>query len=113
MKATDIARGMVLRFGMDAGLGPVAWDTDQGQFLNEPGSFWRPRRCSEATSRAADDAVRGLLNRALERALAILHDNRDLLDTAAEALLAHEVLKGIDIPQPKPELRAPPPRTTL
>ena len=32
-KATDIARGMVLRFGMDAKLGPVAWDTEQGQFL--------------------------------------------------------------------------------
>jgi cell division protease FtsH len=38
-KATDIARGMVLRFGMDEKLGPVAWDTDQGQFLNQPGLF--------------------------------------------------------------------------
>jgi cell division protease FtsH len=105
-KATDIARGMVLRFGMDAGLGPVAWDTEQGQFLNEPGVFWRPRRFSEATSREVDDAVRGLLNRALERALAILRDNRELLDTAAEALLTHEVLKGSEIPRPKPELRS-------
>ena len=34
-KATDIARGMVLRFGMDDRLGPVAWDTEQGQFLNQ------------------------------------------------------------------------------
>jgi len=113
VKATDIARGMVLRFGMDAGLGPVAWDTEQGQFLTEPGSFWRPRRYSEATSREADDAVRGLLNRALERALAILRDNRDLLDTAAEALLAHEVLKGSEIPQPKPEFRVELPQAKL
>jgi len=29
-KATHIARGMVMRFGMDAKLGPVALDTDQG-----------------------------------------------------------------------------------
>ena len=36
-KATDIARGMVLRFGMDEKLGPVAWDTEQGQFLGQPG----------------------------------------------------------------------------
>ena len=42
-KATDISRGMVLRFGMDANLGPVAWDTEQGQFLNQPGAFWQPR----------------------------------------------------------------------
>ncbi len=45
-KATDIARGMVLRFGMDEKLGPVAWDTEQGQFLNQQGTFWRQRRCS-------------------------------------------------------------------
>ena len=30
-KATDIARGMVLRFGMDEQVGPVAWDIEQGQ----------------------------------------------------------------------------------
>ena len=36
-KATDIARGMVLRFGMDEKLGPVAWDTEQGQFLGQQG----------------------------------------------------------------------------
>ena len=45
-KATDIARGMVLRFGMDEKLGPVAWDTEQGQFLEQPGAFWQQRRFS-------------------------------------------------------------------
>jgi len=40
-KATDIARGMVLRFGMDEKVGPVAWDTEQGQFLQQPGLFWQ------------------------------------------------------------------------
>jgi cell division protease FtsH len=105
-KATDIARGMVLRFGMDAQLGPVAWDTDQGQFMDQPGVFWRPRRFSEATAQEIDDAVRKLLQRALERALAILRDNRAVLDAGAESLLAHEVLTGDEIPRPKPEARA-------
>ena len=45
-KATDIARGMVLRFGMDPELGPVAWDTEQGHFLGDQGAFWRQRRYS-------------------------------------------------------------------
>src|SRR3954454_6675516 len=49
-KATDIARGMVLRFGMDPKLGPVAWDTEQGQFLNQPGVFWQQRRFSDETA---------------------------------------------------------------
>ncbi len=102
-KATDIARGMVMRFGMDPQLGPVALDTDQGQFLNDPGAFWRPRRYSETTARDIDDAVRALLKRALERALAILRANRPQLDSGAAELLAHETLSGEEIPRPKPE----------
>ncbi len=102
-KATDIARGMVMRFGMDPDLGPVALDTDQGQFLNDPGAYWRPRRFSETTAREVDEAVRALLKRALERALAILRTNRAQLDEGAAALLAHETLTGDELPRPKPE----------
>jgi cell division protease FtsH len=105
-KATDIARGMVLRFGMDAQLGPVAWDTEQGHFLEQPGAFWRPRRYSEATAHEIDETVRLLLQHALDRALAILRANRAALDAGAEALLAHEVLVAAEIPQPLPEARA-------
>jgi cell division protease FtsH len=102
-KATDIARGMVMRFGMDSGLGPVALDTDQGQFLNDPGAFWRPRRFSETTAREVDEAVRHLLKRALDRAVAILRANKAQLDEGAAALLAHETLTGEEIPRPRPE----------
>ena len=80
-KATDIARGMVLRFGMDERLGTVAWDTEQGQFLNQPGVFWRPRGFSETTAREIDQAVRAELNSALARALDILRANREALDS--------------------------------
>jgi cell division protease FtsH len=100
-KATDIARAMVLRFGMDEKLGPVAWDTEQGQFLGEPGAFWRPRRFSEATSREIDQAVRIRLEAALSRAIAILQENRAELDAGAASLLAHETLSGDEIPRPR------------
>jgi cell division protease FtsH len=101
-KATDIARGMVLRFGMDPGLGPVAWDTEQGNFLQQPGMFWQRRRYSEQTAHEIDVAVRNHLDTALERALEILRGNRAALDTGAEALLAHETLSGDEIPRPTP-----------
>ena len=101
VKATDIARAMVLRFGMDEKLGPVAWDTEQGQFLGEPGAFWRPRRFSDETSREIDQAVRTRLEQALERAIAILRENRAELDTGAASLLAHETLSGDNIPKPR------------
>src|SRR6202012_2540183 len=89
-KATDIARGMVLRFGMDEKLGPVAWDTEQGQFLNQQGTFWQQRRFSDETAREIDQAVRSHLESALERAVEILRENRAALDNGAASLLAQQ-----------------------
>ncbi len=101
-KATDIARGMVLRFGMDEKLGPVAWDTEQGQFLQQPGVFWRPRQFSDETAHEIDLAVRSHVETARERALTILRANRSALDEGAQALLAHETLSAEELPQVKP-----------
>jgi cell division protease FtsH len=98
-KATDIARGMVLRFGMDEKLGPVAWDTEQGQFLQQQGVFWQQRRFSDQTAHDIDLAVRAYLERALSRALAILRENRAGLDEGAAALLAHETLSADELPR--------------
>jgi cell division protease FtsH len=100
-KATDIARGMVLRFGMDDKLGPVAWDTEQGQFLQQPGVFWRPRQFSDETAHEIDLAVRSRLEGALAQAVAILKTNRTELDEGAAALLAHETLSADELPKPK------------
>jgi cell division protease FtsH len=94
-------RGIVLRFGMDERVGPVAWDTEQGRFLQQPGVFWRPRRFSEVTARDIDQAVRAHLDGALARALDILQANREALDAGAAALLARETLSGDEIPRPK------------
>ncbi len=101
-KATDIARGMVLRFGMDGALGPVAWDTEQGNFLQQQGMFWQRRHYSEQTAHEIDRAVRTHLDAALARALEILRGNRAALDEGAGALLAHETLSGDEIPRPSP-----------
>jgi cell division protease FtsH len=98
-KATDIARGMVLRFGMDEKLGPVAWDTEQGQFLQQPGVFWRPRQFSDETAHEIDGAVRMRLEAALARAVGILTTNRTELDEGAASLLAHESLTAEELPK--------------
>ena len=105
-KATDLARGIVMRFGMDEKLGPVAWDTEQGQFLQDQGVFWRQRRYSEETAREIDTAVRVRVEAARARAVAILRDNRAALDEGAAALLAHETLNADELPRPKPAVKA-------
>jgi len=101
-KATDIARGIVMRFGMDEKLGPVAWDTEQGSFLQEqPGVFWRQRRYSDETAHEIDLAVRSHVEGARSRAVGILTDNRAALDEGAAALLAHETLGADELPKVK------------
>ena len=100
-KATDIARAMVLRFGMDETLGPVAWDIDPGQIMGDQGALFRQRRFSEETAREIDQAVRVRMESALSRAVAILRENRAELDEGAASLLAHETLSGDDIPRPR------------
>jgi cell division protease FtsH len=97
-KATDLARGMVQRYGMDEALGPVAYDTDSGTLLDQPGNFWRPRRCAPETAREIDQAVRRLLGDALERAIGILRRNRAQLEAGADLLLQHETLDADQLP---------------
>ncbi len=91
-RATDIARSMVTRYGMDAALGNVSYETEKRSFLGDrmPGYF--ERSYSEATAEAIDGAVRELLHDVSERALNILTDNRDILEKAAARLLEAETL---------------------
>jgi cell division protease FtsH len=101
-KATDIARGIVMRFGMDEHLGPVAWDTEQANFLHDqPGAFWQQRRYSDETAHEIDQAVRAHVEAARSRAVSILQENRAALDEGAAALLAHETLGAADLPNVK------------
>jgi cell division protease FtsH len=93
VKATEIARSMVTRFGMDPTLGLVAYETERSSFLNGPGmDDWQPRHYGDATAGAIDVAVRRLIDDTFTRARAILAANKSLLLESAEALLTKETL---------------------
>jgi len=90
-KATDIARSMVMRFGMGGeDLGEVAYEPERQSFLGTP--EFRPREYADATAARIDSAVRALISEASARAEAILARNRDLLDRTAQELLERETL---------------------
>ena len=91
-KATDIARSMVARYGMDEDLGYVSYDSEQPSFLGQPVPRPLERRYSEATAEKLDEAVKDVISETFARTLAILHDNRDVLEQAARELLAEETL---------------------
>jgi cell division protease FtsH len=97
-KATDIARSMATRYGMVKDLGPVAYEGDHRQYLdNQQPASMEGRFFSEETAREIDCAVRDLIACALERALVILKAHRRQLDQGAELLLARETLAQEDL----------------
>jgi cell division protease FtsH len=52
---------------------------------------------SDTTAQAIDREVRGLVDRAHDRALAILHHNRDLLERISQEILDKEVIEGDEL----------------
>ena len=103
-RATDIARAMVLRYGMSEALGNVAYDRDRSPFLQPNFPMPQERIYSEDTANAVDHAVRALVDQAFAQASAILRRNRGLLDRTAAALLETETLGEPEIERLKQEI---------
>ena len=96
-KATDIARSMVMRYGMDETLGHVALETNRPAFLELPGALPPAREYGEETAREIDRAVRELVQGAFDKATALLMQRRETLDRGARQWLAQETLSGEDL----------------
>ena len=92
VRTTDIARSMVVRFGMDAKLGLVAYEPERQRFLQ--GREVQARAYSEDTAASIDDAVRDLVEGAYAVAQQILAANETLLRQSAAQLLETETLAG-------------------
>ncbi len=95
-KATDIARSMVTRYGMDEKLGQVVYHEEAPLFLEGIPTVSK-RDFSEETAREIDCAVRDLVNAALEKASAILIRNREVLENGAKMLLEQETLTDTEL----------------
>ncbi len=97
-KATDIARSMATRYGMEESLGNVAYETDRAPLLgtNERQSYLE-RQFSEETAREIDQAVKAILDTGFENARAILDRNRTLLEKSAQQLMLKETLTEAEL----------------
>jgi cell division protease FtsH len=97
VRATDIARNMVVRFGMTQELGQVAYEPETGSFLMGQTPMWRPRTYGDGTAEAIDHVVKSLIDEAFQKARGILERNRPILDASARELLARETLGAEDL----------------
>jgi cell division protease FtsH len=83
---------MVPRYGMDEGLGYVAYEAPPARFLDLPAEYTAGSRGSPATQQRIDDAVRAIVMDAFARTTGLLQRRRELLERCARALLASETL---------------------
>lgn len=104
-KATEIARNLVVQYGMQQELGPMAYEEPRRGFLAH--QLGPERHYSEQTAREIDCAIRQRLDDALARAAAILRENRPVLEHAARRLLEEETLEGEALDQVLSEAHRP------
>ena len=98
VKVTDIARQIVLRFGMTKDIGQVVLEQQRTSYLGENALQTTPRDYSEATAREVDKAVRNLVDEAYKKAIATLKKRQKELKKGAELLLEHETLTPDEFP---------------
>ena len=90
-QATQLARNMVGRFGMSDEIGFLSVLPQDGD-----GSALMPgvSEVSERTKQRIDDEMRRIVGEAHDEAVQLLADNRERLDSLAEALFEAETLEG-------------------
>jgi cell division protease FtsH len=91
-KATDIARSMVMRYGMEAKLGHVSYEGESERFLDVPQTMTRRHDFSEEVAREIDRAVKAILDAAFENATRVLAQQRSTLDRGSALLIEKETL---------------------
>jgi cell division protease FtsH len=96
-KATEIARRMVMEFGMSEAVGPINISPDGGRFLNP--LFRRGEDVSEETEVAIDREVKQILLKGQERAREIVKQHRKDLDALKDVLLQKETIGGKEFEQ--------------
>jgi cell division protease FtsH len=106
-KVTDIARSIVMQYGMDEKLGHVVYEPKRLRFLDTQLDA-SPRQYSEETAREIDCAVRALVEAAFARAVAILTANRAVLERGAKLLLERETLSDAELAPLKAALKPAP-----
>ena len=93
--ATEIVRDMVIKYGMSDSIGPVVYDSGNGEvFLGK--DYGHVNNYSEATSARIDAEVEKIMREAYNRTVEILSEHFDKLELVANVLLEKEKISGED-----------------
>lgn len=92
-RASDIARSMVMEYGMSDKIGTISYGSDQNEvFLGR--DLGRGRNFSEEIGVEIDKEIKSLIDEAYNKAETLLKENIEKLHAVAGALLEKEKLEG-------------------
>lgn len=92
MRATEIARDMVTKYGFSDRIGTVNYSNSEEVFLGN--DFTTHKNYSDQVAREIDEEVKRIIEEAYAEAERLLKDNMDILIRVAEALLLVETIDG-------------------
>jgi len=104
-RATQMARNMVTKWGLNEKMGPVLYGEDESQAPGGGNTHY-----SEDTSREIDQEVRTILNDAYSTAKKLLEDNRDILEAMKDALMEYETIDADQVDDLMNRIEVRPPK---
>ncbi|UBM25998.1 ATP-dependent zinc metalloprotease FtsH [Pseudomonas sp. p1(2021b)] len=97
MRASQIARNMVTKWGLSEKLGPLMYAEEEGEVFLGRSAASQHASVSGETAKLIDSEVRSIIDHCYATAKQILTDNRDKLDAMAEALMKYETIDADQI----------------
>ena len=114
-RATDLARSMVVKYGMSELIGPVCHNGDENVFLGKELGLGQQKMYSEEVAAQIDDEIKRIITENFEKAKKVLNDNMGRLNSIADILVRREKIDGDEFEKlmrgetlPEKEEEAPP-----
>lgn len=97
MRATQLAKNMVTKWGLSEKLGPLMYAEEEGEVFLGRSMGSNQSNVSADTSKLIDQEVRSIIDECYGTAKRLLQENRDKLDAMAEALMKYETIDAEQI----------------
>lgn len=96
-KATDIAKRMVMEYGMSDSCGQRSFSTERATFIQSPSGLSAAREYSETIAEKIDLEIGLILKESYQRVQFLLLSKRELLNALAQLLMEKEVVEGKEL----------------
>ncbi|MDH0095063.1 ATP-dependent zinc metalloprotease FtsH [Ectopseudomonas hydrolytica] len=97
MRATQLAKNMVTKWGLSEKLGPLMYAEEEGEVFLGRSMGSQHSNVSGETAKQIDEEVRRIIDECYATAKKLLVENRDKLDAMAEALMKYETIDAEQI----------------